>query len=459
MGRIDDLLLLEKAGELPAHLQKDLDLLRSAGELPALQKEASTPTRIDVHYNTPQEKISSTTESITGSGLAGTVAGMATKAALPVAGQMAGRMIGAASPLPGGAMIGESIGGGLGEAANQIAGITEPSLTEIGVAMAAGPVTRTVFAGLRMAGSGFLKGFAGRTNVADVAADVTAKMMNPKTPADKLWDIASQLQGQAVPVARTAQVVDDILINESKALSTPVSQGIIETLKGIQPQLQGGAKLDIKALVDGTKDLRTAASAAYKASNHRLGKALSDVRGAMLDDAKASGFDVVAKAANATRKEMAVEKLGNILRTADPIKEMEKAMASKSDRFFKGAFSASEQTEIKKLMQRMSPTTMSGGAGILGRSILGMFGASAGGAPGAVAGWALPDIGAKILATSRGREFMGKMLTGGHLMDPAKNVEAMGQFIRAQTAEDASGASIAEAVRAALQSKDTTLEQ
>jgi hypothetical protein len=35
----------------------------------------------------------------------------------------------------------------------------------------------------------------------------------------------------------------------------------------------------------------------------------------------------------------------------------------------------------------------------------------------------------------------------------------MGQFIRAQTAEDASGASIAEAVRAALQSKDTTLEQ
>jgi len=34
MGRIDDLLTLEAAGELPSHMQADLDTLRSAGEIP-----------------------------------------------------------------------------------------------------------------------------------------------------------------------------------------------------------------------------------------------------------------------------------------------------------------------------------------------------------------------------------------------------------------------------------------
>jgi hypothetical protein len=40
MGRVEDLLLLEKAGELPASMQKDLDTLRAAGEVPPLEGAA-----------------------------------------------------------------------------------------------------------------------------------------------------------------------------------------------------------------------------------------------------------------------------------------------------------------------------------------------------------------------------------------------------------------------------------
>lgn len=54
MSRLDDLLLLERAGELPAKLQADLDLLRAAGEVPpkAGQEE---PAAAPVQRETPAE--------------------------------------------------------------------------------------------------------------------------------------------------------------------------------------------------------------------------------------------------------------------------------------------------------------------------------------------------------------------------------------------------------------------
>lgn len=111
MGRVEDLLLLERAGELPANMQKDLDLLRAAGEIPGGEKtkkpEATTSMADDL-------KSYGKTAARVGLGVAGSVAGVVagTVAAVPAA-----LVIGpAAAALP---FVGGAAGSGLAETVSQ----------------------------------------------------------------------------------------------------------------------------------------------------------------------------------------------------------------------------------------------------------------------------------------------------------------------------------------------------
>jgi hypothetical protein len=133
MGRIDDLLLVEQAGELPPDMQADLDLLREAGEAPPpLPRSAASGTPGNVEQPAENEP-----------GFLRKAAAFGVRVGAPVVGGIAGF----ASPIPGGAALGAAAGGAGGEyLAQKILG-EETDPLEIGIAgvtsaIPAGPAAR-----------------------------------------------------------------------------------------------------------------------------------------------------------------------------------------------------------------------------------------------------------------------------------------------------------------------------
>jgi hypothetical protein len=160
-------------------------------------------------------------------------------AALPMAGSIAGEVIGAPFAPPWGSIVGGGIGSGVGEAANQALGITEPSLTNIGLAtgvpMAVGGAVQAVQPLVKMAGA---KGAQLLNALAPDEAVTQLAKLTPKTPSGPLFKIASDAQVK-VPMNRTLHALDDLMeevadvskgAKEANAISTRYLKGLKDLL-------------------------------------------------------------------------------------------------------------------------------------------------------------------------------------------------------------------------------------
>ncbi len=411
---------------------------------------ASGPTKIDLHYLTPQDRISNAVEGVTGSSMAGTAAGMAIKSALPVAGSIIGLSI---AGIPG-----EAIGSGLGEAANQGLGISEPSLAQIGLAMAAGPVTRGVMGvGKTLVGAA-MKAGGGRQTIAEIAEGLTAKLFNPITSSDDLFAAAARKGNVAIPAVNTAQAITNTLRTEARRADTPIKQSIQRALEPLQkfyqPMPGVASTHSASEIATEAKRLRLMSTEAFKGGNTDLGHALSNVRNSMFDDAARSGVPELRTAATTYRREAAVEELQGILRQANPLKAYKDLQVKNA--LFKNVFNDSEQVQIKNILKKMSTVTPSGFSGVAGRAIATVAGQQAGGVAGGIAGFIAPEMAAGVVATKAGRNLMEKLLVGGTWDAP--RAAALGQFWRAQMAQDATSGNIAEQVRQALKSSEVSTD-
>jgi hypothetical protein len=224
---------------------------------------------------------------------AGSAAGnVAMKSALPMAGGMAGSVLGGAVGGPAGAIGGEMAGSAGGEYLNQLIGITEKDNQQVMLAGGAPFIGRLLSSVARGSTAQFLKTFGGRQNVADAAAGVMERRLAPPTPSEELYDIAGQV-GAFIPTPKAAQTVEDILSGNTN-IPTNVAKQIKEAIGAFSgtfpnhpaftPTVPGQ---DVAKII---KDLRFEASSAYKAGNTRLGNAINDLRGSLLDDTIDAGI-------------------------------------------------------------------------------------------------------------------------------------------------------------------------
>jgi hypothetical protein len=464
MGRLDDLLLLEDAGELPAELQKDLDTLRAAGEAPPRAIKDSSgatigqgqslptggPVKMDV-YSAPQTRASNAVSSITGNDMAATATGMAIKSALPMAGSLVGLHI---AGIPG-----EAIGGALGEMGNQALGVTEPSLAAIGMAMAAGPVVRTGMGIAKTVIGAALKAGGGRAAISEIAEGLTSRLFNPAQTSDELFAAAAAKGNVVIPATNTAKSIADTLATEAKRADTPIKLSIqkaLNPLKNFYTTTTSGASTHSAGeIATEAKRLRLMSSEAFKSGNPDLGHALSNVRNAMFDDAARTGVPELRQAVTAYRKEAAVQELQGIMRQATPLKAFKDLQ--KKNALFKNSFDPNEQEQIKNILKKLSTVSPSGFSGVAGRGIAVLGGQQMGGVGGAIAGFIAPEMAAGVIATKMGRSFMEKLLVGGTWDAP--RAAALGQFWRSQMAEDATSGNVAERVQAMLKDSNTSVDE
>lgn len=425
------------------------------------------------------------------------LASTAKKAALPMAGQTAGLYAGTAMGGPAGGVIGESLLGGAGEMANQMLGITEPSWKEVALAMAAGPVTRGLIGGLRTVGGSLVRSFGGRQVIADAAADVAENMLKPVSSSEFLFNQASSV-AKTIPTPKTAQTIGTILKTEASrpgsvakeitaALESygtkfggtstaaitaedfaKITPGQIENLlpeaktaneaiaRAIGKASGAGAS-NAQDLAIAARDLRYAASVAYKIGNSRLGNALGDVRQAMFEDAANSGVPVFKEAAKAYAKESSINELQAIIRSPQPLKAFETALDK--NKLFASAvdqWTDAEKAQVKSLLVKLTTVAPSGFSGVAGRALTAVGGNIIGGKIGAALGFIAPDVVAYALSKPAGRAYMEKLLIG-NVWD-APRAAALGQWVRASQAQDAQSGDTAKAIKAALQSTDISYE-
>jgi hypothetical protein len=408
-----------------------------------IPKTADGATKIDLHYLTPQDRASNAVSSITGSDMAGAATGMAIKSALPMAGSIIGMsLIG----IPG-----DPIGAAIGTIANQALGIEEPSIAAIGLAMAAGPVARTgMMVGKSVLGAA-LKAGGGREVVSGIAEKLTERLFNPIVSSDELFAAAAQKANVPIPAFNTARSIADTLAAEAKRADTPIKQSILKALNPLKNFYQNSAP-GAGEIATEAKRLRLMSKEAFNKGNPDLGNALSNVRNSMFDDAARSGVPELRAAATTYRREAAIEDLQGVMRQHNPLKHYEDLKDKNA--LFRGVFSKTEQKQIEHILKQMSTVSPSG---VMGRLLTTVGGQQVGGWKGAVAGFIAPEIAAKVISTGPGRKFMEHLLIGGKWDE--HSAAALGQYWRAQYAEDAQSGDVFKRVQAMLKDSNTSVDE
>jgi len=138
----------------------------------------------------------------------GTGAKMLAPTILPTAGNIAGGMLGGRFGGGPGMMAGESAGGALGEMGNQALGITDPSLTQVGIAAAAPPAVRGAFTGLK-AGLSRLPGAAVELQAlgTKMAKEMAGKTITPSGTSDELFTMLKQMSDQGAQQGHLGPIV------------------------------------------------------------------------------------------------------------------------------------------------------------------------------------------------------------------------------------------------------------
>ena len=405
------------------------------------------------------------------------IAQMAAPAALPMLGQLGGAAAGTlAAPFlgpaaPAGPFIGEAIGGGLGEAANQAIGLTERSNLQIALAAGAGPLGRGATGALRAARPFFSRrGGAELLNVIGFdEANAFFKGLRPTESATALFD-AARKSGQAISAGKTLQAVDEsiAIIEKSspgarKAFSRPLSilQGLKERIKQ-----QGGSLFPDQFQAD-LEVLGEIESQLVKGGGTGL-KAIGKTKSAMIDDlvttpvAEGSQLlrarQVFLRGKTVEEMEKAVELASQSRRglgAAEQFNPQKVINSLKGNKFYEKAFTDVERAEIEGMLKRVNripalppPPNIDVGSGrFLARGIGGAMaggGAAVAGAPAAVAvgiGIAAPSIArfsrdfAVALTLKEGRFLIGKLLSGSDGAITPQIASLISGFVRAKMAE------------------------
>lgn len=381
----------------------------------------------------------------------GLLADIGKKSAIPTALGIGGGLL--AGPL------GESAGSVIGTGINQLTGIEEPSLAQLGMAAVAPQAGRVVGKGLN-AGLRYLgKTFAGREAMSEAADSLFRKWMSPVKGSKVLYNEAEQQAlGTVTPTAETGKAIDDVLSRSIKAIPTEIRKEIIDVVDPLEKHfyvpgkpaqvvtspivgpkgqsivnlIPGTAKVGPKPLaatvmMDGVRDLRAIGSRAIEDGNADLYHSLNNIRAAMLNDLEKSGVPAVREAAKAYRKEMALDDLSKLIGKPFPLQKINDFI--KDNGLFKGAFEKSELDQITRLAKKMGGVTASGGRGVFGKVATGALGLEIGGIPGMIV--ALGGEGAiqALFESPFGRNYAERILSGSNIIRP-QDVAAIATFAR-----------------------------
>jgi len=348
-----------------------------------------------------------------------------------------------------GVIPGEVIGGMVGEGANQLAGITPPSLANIGWAGASGPIGRAAGAVIKGVGTGALKSFAGRDAVAEAANRVFEKVLGPASPSSVLFKKLHEASA-IIPTGDIARTTSSILAAEGQQAKLGVNQAIKDAVSAIDDLVKANPE-GIASNVLQT-EINRISGLASKALENRdtidLGRKLFEVRGAMLDALEKSGMAGRAAMA-AFRREQGIKDLAYIVGRAHPVKGFNEALAN--NKLLAGTFPTEvERESIRQILGRVSTATWSGFSGVAGRLAAGYgVGTIFGGIPGIITAAALPEAVARLVANPAGRVLMDNALKNPRpMLNFGTFMAGAVQAIRAQASSDpTTAAAIAESIR------------
>lgn len=313
--KLQDLLLREREGTLSGEEQAAIGRLREAGELPAALPKAGAPTG-------PEPSAA---------------AQFVRRAAIPTAagaiggglGAAAGVLAGPAAPLavPTLGLIGEMTFSAGGEALNQLLGITEPSLGEIGLAAAMPPAARGVgratLAGVRrlpriLPGAG-----PALHEVAVERAQGIPAIVRPAVDPETLWAPLERVNPRLV-TTNFANTVDTLL-REAKTASPGLRPGpLINRLTAIKGDLERyGNDVPFQVLKSNQREI----GALTRSEDARLATAAKRLFGAIEDDLEANAslrgqpaqlVEQFRAAREATRQEKTAETLAKLVKDYTP---------------------------------------------------------------------------------------------------------------------------------------------
>ena len=368
--------------------------------------------------------------------------------------------------LPGVGSLFGPVGGMAGEVANQALGITEPSLTQIGLA-GLGPGVGRLAAGI----SG-RKGLELLNRIGPEEGASLLGKMTPKIPHQTLFQQAAQ-GGAQLPMTATKKAVDEQLADLSagamgEELKAPALRAL-ERLKNLVNT--SGGQLDPMSLQRELSDtgrlLRTAEGSkegAYKQVYKALIKDLDDAAEAAVSGSPQA--QALQAARQAFKRQSTVDEIEEAIKDATKYHQgMGGAQqfnagrvleAIKKNQFFDTAFEPKEQTEIIRVLEKLNKlpgigtpprkpvgssmvntllAVSTGGAAV--GSQFGMPGALA----GAAAGAALPgtlhtaeNIGF-ALSSSTGRHLLLELLKGSPQGFTERAASVLGAFVASAKAE------------------------
>jgi len=376
----------------------------------------------------------------------------------PTLGSMAGTAGGTMIGGPVGGVVGSGLGSGAGEAVNQMLGITDPSMTNIGIStalpMAVGFGANALRAGKAMFGA---KGAQTLNSLAPEEAAAAIAKLQPEIPSKFLFESATE-GGASIPMKRTLSSIQNMM-DDLGGASKGVQQAnrtALNYLKGLQEKLtampNGLSPKDLQRELAGAGSVMQSAKAKGGAG---LG-AIKNVFKSMSDD-----LDEVANMADqvGTNPAMLLKEARQVFKKEAAINELDDAIsgavkqlrgqgadgqfnanlvmnAMKKNDFIQQAFSPQEIKEMESLFAKLNripalrpgagqqagsrsvlqgPVAGSGiGAGI--STLLGQ-GPSLGAAVGAAAGVVLPPLAeatknvAVAMSMKAGRQLLGKLLS------------------------------------------------
>ena len=376
-------------------------------------------------------------------------------AVAPTIGGIAGTALGTRfGGIPGG-VVGGGIGSGLGEGVNQLLGVTEPSLMELGKATAIPMAIGGAFAGARALMPFATSGRAAQTLNALAPEEAAAKVgaMLPKVKAATLFKQATEQQ-VTIPMNRTLHLLDDLLddlTNVSSGVQKANSQ-VIGYLKGLKNTLAttpGGLKpLALQRELEGAGNVVKSVNVKGGTGSGAIKQAFKAMVNDLDDAAKMANpgqpaAQTLLAARDAFKRESVVKEIGEAitdatknLRGQGELVQFNANQVLKDigkNRFYTEALSAQERGEVESLLKLLNkiPALRPGAGSQFGSGRLATMAASAtagggmgfaaggpmGGGIGTAVGMAIPPIVefgknvATALQMSTGRALMKELLT------------------------------------------------
>jgi hypothetical protein len=337
---------------------------------------------------------------------------MALESALPTAGGVLGGLGGLATPIPGGALIGEMAGSAGGEYLNQKLGITEPSAAGVGLAAAAPLGGRVIGAGLK---------------ALPISKAGAIKQISKLLPAEASEALFAKAGTQGLSAAETLPIAKDLLnrtaalgVNNKPAgeifdkLTTGAGLSLKEA-EAIKGQLQG---LSLHHSRLGTEAYNPTLASEYAAIKQGLIDQIDQVNPSYGAALKAYGREQNIKRLTSLIEtpgaQTPAERLGQLINK--PISDLKG-----TNKMLVQGFDPAELAEIHGILKKIPAgvgikslieARIAGGA--LGGAAGGLIGYHQGGTTGATAG-----ILAGMLAVPVGRRMLGELIKSGNIKNPA----------------------------------------